>query len=121
MNAKEVKEIIDAAKAAKKKVLFNFNNRARPESQAMMKYITDGTVGKINSAQAKWIRRTGIPGFGGWFTTEGALRRRSAHRPPAHDRPRHVFHGLSRARSRARPDLLRFHHRQAVQRPLGHP
>jgi predicted dehydrogenase len=70
MNAKEVKEIIDAAKAAKRKVLFNFNNRARPESQAMMKYITDGTVGKINSAQAKWIRRTGIPGFGGWFTTK---------------------------------------------------
>ena len=70
MNAKEVKEIIDAAKTAKKKVLFNFNNRARPESQAMMKYITDGTVGKINSAQAKWIRRTGIPGFGGWFTTK---------------------------------------------------
>jgi predicted dehydrogenase len=70
MNAKEVKEIIDTAKAAKRKVLFNFNNRARPESQAMMKYITDGTVGKINSAQAKWIRRTGIPGFGGWFTTK---------------------------------------------------
>jgi predicted dehydrogenase len=70
MNAKEVKEIIDAAKAAKRKVLFNFNNRARPESQAMMNYITDGTVGKINSAQAKWIRRTGIPGFGGWFTTK---------------------------------------------------
>jgi predicted dehydrogenase len=70
MNAAEVKEIIAAAKAAKKKVLFNFNNRARPESQAMMKYITDGTVGKINSAQAKWIRRTGIPGFGGWFTTK---------------------------------------------------
>jgi predicted dehydrogenase len=23
----------------------------------------------VNSAQAKWIRRTGIPGFGGWFTT----------------------------------------------------
>jgi predicted dehydrogenase len=70
LNAKEVKEIIVAAKKAGKKVLFNFNNRARPESQAMMKYINDGVVGKINSAQAKWIRRTGIPGFGGWFTTK---------------------------------------------------
>nr|MCU0797049.1 Gfo/Idh/MocA family oxidoreductase [Akkermansiaceae bacterium] len=27
-------------------------------------------MGRINSAQAKWIRRTGIPGFGGWFTTK---------------------------------------------------
>jgi len=30
--------------------------------------IDDGVVGTINSAQAKWIRRAGIPGFGGWFT-----------------------------------------------------
>ncbi len=70
MNAAEVQAIIDAAKKAGKQVLFNFNNRARPESQAMMTYIGQGAVGKINSAQAKWIRRTGIPGFGGWFTTK---------------------------------------------------
>jgi predicted dehydrogenase len=70
MNAAEVQTIIDAAQKAGRKVLFNFNNRARPESQAMMTYIGQGVVGKINSAQAKWIRRTGIPGFGGWFTTK---------------------------------------------------
>jgi predicted dehydrogenase len=70
LNAAEVQEMIDAAKAAGKQLMFNFNNRARPESIAMRKYIADGTVGKINSAQAKWIRRTGIPGFGGWFTTK---------------------------------------------------
>ncbi len=70
LNAAEVQEMIDAAKAAGKKLMFNFNNRARPESIAMKNYVADGTVGKINSAQAKWIRRTGIPGFGGWFTTK---------------------------------------------------
>ncbi len=70
LNAAEVQEMIDAANAAGKKLMFNFNNRARPESVAMKQYIADGTVGKINSAQAKWIRRTGIPGFGGWFTTK---------------------------------------------------
>jgi len=70
LNAAEVQEMIDAANAAGKKLMFNFNNRARPESIAMRKYIADGTVGKINSAQAKWIRRTGIPGFGGWFSTK---------------------------------------------------
>jgi len=36
----------------------------------MMEYISQGVVGTINSCQAKWIRRTGIPGFGGWFTTK---------------------------------------------------
>jgi predicted dehydrogenase len=60
----------DKAKAAKKVLMFNFNNRARPESQAIMRYIREGQVGRINSAQAAWIRRTGIPGFGGWFTTK---------------------------------------------------
>ena len=34
----------------------------------MMEYIRNGAIGQINSAQALWIRRTGIPGFGGWFT-----------------------------------------------------
>jgi predicted dehydrogenase len=32
--------------------------------------IDAGEIGEINSAQSKWIRRTGIPGFGGWFTTK---------------------------------------------------
>jgi len=70
LNAGEVEEMIKVAGETGKKLMFNFNNRARPESQAMKKYVDDGTVGKINSAQAKWIRRTGIPGFGGWFTTK---------------------------------------------------
>lgn len=70
LNAKEVEAMISAAKAAEKSMMFNFNNRARPESYAMMQAIKDGTVGRINSVQAKWIRRTGIPGFGGWFTTK---------------------------------------------------
>lgn len=69
LNAREVEDMIATAKSKDKLLMFNFNNRARPESYAMMKLINDGTVGTINSAQAKWIRRTGIPGFGGWFTT----------------------------------------------------
>ena len=70
LNAAEVEEMITAAERAGKVLMFNFNNRARPESQAMMKLIAEGAVGQINSAQAQWIRRTGIPGFGGWFTTK---------------------------------------------------
>lgn len=69
INASQVAEMIAARDKAGKLLMFNFNNRARPESVAMKKLIEDGKVGRINSAQAKWIRRTGIPGFGGWFTT----------------------------------------------------
>jgi predicted dehydrogenase len=70
LNAGEVERIIEAADAAGKTLMFNFNNRARPESYKIIELIKDGSVGRINSAQAKWIRRTGIPGFGGWFTTK---------------------------------------------------
>lgn len=70
LNAAETQEMADAAKKAGKTLMFGFNNRARPEVFAMKKYINDGTVGKINSAQAAWIRRNGIPGFGGWFTNK---------------------------------------------------
>jgi len=59
-----------AAAKAEKLLMFNFNNRARPEAQALMSYIGQGAVGQILSAQALWIRRTGIPGFGGWFTNK---------------------------------------------------
>lgn len=70
LNAKEAKEMKTAAEKSGKLLMFDFNNRARPESCAMMEYIKQGVVGRINSAQAKWVRRTGIPGFGGWFTNK---------------------------------------------------
>jgi predicted dehydrogenase len=70
LNAAEMKEMLDVSRKAGKHLMFDFNNRARPESRAMIRYIRDGRVGKINSAQASWIRRAGIPGFGGWFTTK---------------------------------------------------
>jgi len=68
LNAAQVEEMIAAAEKSGTTLMFNFNNRARPESIAMKGYVDDGTIGTINSAQAKWTRRTGIPGFGGWFT-----------------------------------------------------
>lgn len=70
MNAREMAQMKAVAEKSKRTLMFNFNNRARPESYAMMDYIQQGVIGNINSCQAKWIRRTGIPGFGGWFTTK---------------------------------------------------
>lgn len=70
LHADEVVAMARTAAKARRQLMFNFNNRARPEAMAMMEYIRQGAVGQINSAQALWIRRTGIPGFGGWFTTK---------------------------------------------------
>lgn len=68
LNAEETVRMAETAKKAGKILMFDFNNRARPEAQALMQYIRNGEIGRINSAQALWIRRCGIPGFGGWFT-----------------------------------------------------
>jgi predicted dehydrogenase len=70
LNAAQVQQMIEVAEATGKTLMFNYNNRARPESYKIKELIDAGEVGTINSAQAKWIRRTGIPGFGGWFTTK---------------------------------------------------
>ncbi len=67
-NAAEMQAMLDAAELSGKTLMFGFNNRARPEAQAMATYLQEEVVGRINSAQATWIRRAGIPGFGGWFT-----------------------------------------------------
>jgi predicted dehydrogenase len=70
ISAAEMAELKTVADETGRTLMFNFNNRARPESYAMRGYINDGSVGTINSCQAKWVRRAGIPGFGGWFTNK---------------------------------------------------
>jgi len=70
LSAEEVEEMLSVSEAVGKHLMFNFNNRARPESIELMKMVAAGEIGIINSAQAKWCRRTGIPGFGGWFTNK---------------------------------------------------
>ncbi|MDF1756775.1 MAG: Gfo/Idh/MocA family oxidoreductase [Legionellaceae bacterium] len=70
LNAKEVELMIASAIKSRKKLMFNFNNRAWSKVDLMMNEIRKGTFGTINSTQVKWIRKRGIPGFGGWFTTK---------------------------------------------------
>ena len=70
LNAADTKLMANAAAKAKRHLQFNFNNRARPETLALMRYIRAGEFGTINSAQTVWARRYGIPGFGGWFTNK---------------------------------------------------
>lgn len=67
-NAKEGQKMVDAAAKAGKLLMTQFNNRYRPESTILKQYIDDGTLGDIYFARAGWVRRNGIPGWGGWFT-----------------------------------------------------
>ena len=77
INAKQVAEMIDAAKLSKSMLVWQFNNRFRPEAQWLWKSVLpgkgsdEGELGKIVTAQVEWVRRNGIPGRGSWFTQKG--------------------------------------------------
>ncbi len=70
MNAKEADAMAQAAKKAKKVLMYAFVNRFQAESQALKKYIEAGDLGEIYHCVASATRRRGIPGLGGWFTTK---------------------------------------------------
>ncbi len=69
-NAKEGAKMVQAAEDAGKKFMIQFNNRYRPEATLLKDYATGGELGDIYFARCGWIRRNGIPGWGGWFTQE---------------------------------------------------
>ena len=52
LNAADVAQMVALAKKSGKTLMFNFNNRNRPESYAMREYFKSGAVGQINSAQS---------------------------------------------------------------------
>jgi predicted dehydrogenase len=69
-NAEEGKAMVEAAKKAGKIFMMGFNNRFRGDTQLLKKCIEAGELGEIYYAKTGWIRRRGIPGLGGWFTTK---------------------------------------------------
>lgn len=66
----EGKAMVEAGKKAKKIFMMGFNNRFRGDSQLLKKFIENGDLGEIYYAKTGWLRRRGIPGMGGWFTTK---------------------------------------------------
>lgn len=70
INADEAQRMADAAKASGKTLMVMRNNRMRPDSQFLKKFVEAGQMGDIYAGRCGWIRRRGIPGKGGWFTTK---------------------------------------------------
>lgn len=50
--------------------MMGMNNRFRGDSQTLKRHIDAGDLGEVYYAKCGWLRRSGIPGFGGWFTTK---------------------------------------------------
>lgn len=67
MNAAEAEEMIQAAKKYDRRLMINFSYRFRPQCFAMKRLVEAGELGNIYFARTIWLRRRGMPKFGGWF------------------------------------------------------
>ncbi len=70
MNADLARDIVAARDAAGKVLQMGMVWRQNPEAQAVKEVIESGRLGEIYQIRMKLIRRRGIPGLGGWFTTK---------------------------------------------------
>lgn len=53
---------------ANRELMIGFPNRFRPEVVALRQAVEQGRLGDIRSVRCGWLRRSGIPGSGTWFT-----------------------------------------------------
>jgi predicted dehydrogenase len=70
MNAVQAAEIVAAGEKAGKVTQIGMVWRQNPTSQVVREYVQSGVLGEIYHMRAVMIRRRGIPGLGGWFTTK---------------------------------------------------
>ncbi|MBD2868626.1 Gfo/Idh/MocA family protein [Paenibacillus arenilitoris] len=66
----EAQKMAAAAAASGRVLMAVRNNRFTPSSQFLKRYADEGGLGEIYTGRCGWIRRRGIPGKGGWFTTK---------------------------------------------------
>ena len=70
LSGAEAKRMVDAAERAGRVLQVAFNHRRRGDAQVLKRYIEEGGLGRIYYAKAYWMRRSGIPGLGSWFTSK---------------------------------------------------
>jgi predicted dehydrogenase len=68
LNADEADAMVAAARAAGRVLDVAFNHRQRGDIQRLKAVVDDGRLGRPYYAKAWWLRRTGIPTMGSWFT-----------------------------------------------------
>ena len=69
-DVEEALKMKEASERNNKVLMIMRNNRYYGHSVFAKKYIESGKMGDIYCGRCGWIRRRGIPGKGGWFTTK---------------------------------------------------
>lgn len=60
--------MVEAAERAGKLLAVNMSNRMRADTTTLRTVINNGACGTVNYVFGRMLRRSGIPGFGSWFT-----------------------------------------------------
>lgn len=68
MNAKEAAKVVALAKKLRRTFMIGQNFRFNPDVQVMKGCVERGELGDVYHAHAYWLRRSGIPRIGSWFT-----------------------------------------------------
>lgn len=66
----EAEKMAKAAQASGKLLMTMRNNRFTEQAKFIRNCVEDGKLGELYMGRCAWIRRQGIPGRGGWFTTQ---------------------------------------------------
>jgi predicted dehydrogenase len=67
-SVEEAARMVEAARAARRVLDVAFNHRQRGDIQTLKRIVDAGRLGDLYYAKAWWMRRTGIPTLGSWFT-----------------------------------------------------
>lgn len=67
MNAQEARDMIAAAEEAGRRLMINFSFRFNEVAHALKSQVDQGNLGDVYFGRTVWLRRRGLPGFGGWF------------------------------------------------------
>ena len=70
LNSQEAKKIVEKAEETGKILMMGMTWRFMRPYQYIRELAQEGEFGDIYYAWGKWLRRRGVPGLGGWFTTK---------------------------------------------------
>ncbi len=70
LNAREARAVADAATRTGKLFMLGMNQRFAPGAQKIKSLAEAGRLGEIYHAKACWMRRSGIPSLGTWFSSK---------------------------------------------------
>jgi predicted dehydrogenase len=68
LDAGEAARVVAAAKRHRRHLMVGQNQRFGAAAQTVRRLVAEGRLGHVYHARATWLRRSGIPRIGSWFT-----------------------------------------------------